>query len=192
MQLSYLASSYDSSLPFVPVASYLLLYIITLFGLVIAKRLKIVEIYKNAFKRFYISLCVIAGCTFFMALGMREISFVIFTFLLVTLLLWIFSGNYEKECRILTLTFIVFAMSPYDLRVSNPYASTDKRESYVGWLDVHYGLMMTRENRNESQTERGYPMGCLVPVYPLSKVFYIDIWPTVDTFFDKFKRDKNA
>ena len=187
LQLSYVASSYDSYFPFLPIASYVLLYFVTLLGFALAKRFNSEAIYRNALKRFYISIFVIAGCIFLMALGLRELSFVAFTCLLVALFVWTLTGNFVNECRLIIVIFILFSLSPFDVRVSSPHLSTYKRESFVGWLDVHYGLRNFVDNRNESEVERGYSMGCVVPIYPLSKVYYIDFWPSVDTYFNKFK-----
>ena len=187
LQLSYIASSYESNLPFVPLTSYILLYFVTLLGFALAKCFNSEAIYRNALKRFYISIFIIAGCVFFMALGLREISFVAFSCLLVTLFMWTLTGNYVNQCRVIFLIFIIISFSPYDVRLSSPHLITYKRESFIGWLDVHYGLKNFVDNRNESEVERGYSMGCVVPIYPLSKVYYIDFWPSVDRFLDKFK-----
>jgi len=185
IQLSYRAASYDTFLPFIPISSYLLLYFITLLGFLFANKFNVTIAYGITLKRFYISICLICFCIFIMSLGIREISFVAFIFLLGSLCFWCLTGKYINACRLLSFIFLLLALSPFDLRVASPYTSTYQRESYVGWLDVHYGLIQQLDKNLVNKVDNGYTMGCLVPIYPLSKIYYIDFWPSIDLFFNK-------
>ena len=185
LQLSYRASSYDNFLPFIPISSFLILYLITLIGFIFANKFNVTITYGVTFKRFYISICLICFCIFLMSLGLREISFVAFIFLLCSLCLWLLTGKFIYACRLLFLIFLLLALSPFDLRVASPYTSTYKKESYVGWLDVRYGLIQHADKNLVSKVDNAYTMGCLVPIYPLSKIYYVDLWPSIDLFFNK-------